>query len=64
MADTAQRFRSRANDCAELAQNARDPLDKRMLIEIADELHAEADKIDGERGTDQGCSSARSEPPL
>lgn len=46
----AQRFRDRARDCRTLAKSARDPADAALLGEIADELDAEADKIDGGDG--------------
>lgn len=51
----AQKFRSRARDCRTLAKTARNPADAAMLEEIAGELEAEADKIDGsERPAEPG----------
>ena len=46
--DDANRFRDRAIDCRNLAKSARDKMDAAMLEEIADELDAEARKIDAE----------------
>lgn len=48
----AQRFRDRARDCRTLAKSARDKADAALLQEIADELEAEADKMDRESGPD------------
>ncbi|HXS50804.1 MAG TPA: hypothetical protein VN713_11875 [Sphingomicrobium sp.] len=45
-----QKFRERARDCRTLAKSARNPQDAALLAEIADELDAEADKIDGREG--------------
>jgi len=42
----AEKFRDRARDCRALAKGARNPADAALLKEIADELEAEADKID------------------
>lgn len=49
MGDEASHFRRRAAQCRELAMCARDELSRRELCDIADELDAEADKIDAER---------------
>lgn len=43
-----KRFRDRATDCRALALGARNPEDAEMLGELADELDAEADKIEAE----------------
>lgn len=48
MSDEAKRFRQRAYDCRQLAKGARDPRDQRLLEDIADDLDAEADKMDAE----------------
>ena len=49
----AQRFRDRASDCRALAKGARNPADAALLEELADELDAEADKIE-RREREQG----------
>ena len=48
MSDTAKRFRDRARDCLNLAKGARHRVDRIMLEEIADDLSAEADKIEAQ----------------
>jgi hypothetical protein len=55
MGDDATRFRSRAIDCRALAKSARTEVDRAMLEEIAEELDAEARKIEREaKDADQG----------
>ena len=49
MPDDAKRFRDRAVECRNLAKAARDQHDREMLEEIAEELAAEARKIEAER---------------
>jgi hypothetical protein len=44
----AKKFRDRASDCRSLAQNARTEADRMMLRDIADELDAEAGRIEQE----------------
>jgi hypothetical protein len=44
----AKKFRDRASDCRSLAANARTEADRTMLGDIADELDAEADRIEKE----------------
>lgn len=44
------RLRERAFDCRQLAERALDPGDRQMLIDIAEELDAEADRIAAESG--------------
>ena len=44
----AKKFRDRAADCRSLAANARTEADRAMLGDIADELDAEAERIDKE----------------
>lgn len=44
----AKKFRDRASDCRSLAQNARAEADRMMLRDIADELDAEAGRIEQE----------------
>jgi hypothetical protein len=46
MSADAQKFRERARDCRTLARTARNSADAALLAEIADELDAEADKIE------------------
>jgi hypothetical protein len=46
----AQKFRDRARDCRTLAKAARNPEDAALLDEIADELDAEAEKIERREG--------------
>ena len=48
MSDDADRFRERAKTCRRLAGEARNPADRAELTQIADELDAEADKIERE----------------
>jgi hypothetical protein len=48
MSDDAKRFRDRAKDCRALSKNARNAEDRQMLEEIADELDAEARRIEAE----------------
>lgn len=48
MEEIADRFRSRAKQCRELALAARDDDSRRTLSQMADELEAEADKIEVE----------------
>jgi len=42
----SEHFRSRARQCRELARVARDELSRRQLSDIANELEAEADRMD------------------
>jgi len=48
--DDADRFRLRAAECRRLAADARDEASRRGLNSMADELEAEANKIDAEGG--------------
>jgi hypothetical protein len=48
VADDSASFRKRAGECRELARRARDEAARRELTEIANELEAEARKIDAE----------------
>jgi hypothetical protein len=48
MGDDAERFRRRARECRELAERAHGGEWRDRLIEIADELEAEADKADAD----------------
>lgn len=48
MSDQATRFRDHAQDCRALAKYAANEVDAAMLEEMADELDAEAAKIDTE----------------
>ena len=50
MAEEAERFRRRAADCRQIALDVRDRRDADLLRDIADELDAEADKIDRREG--------------
>ena len=47
----AERFRERARDCRALSKGARNPADAALLEEIADELEAEAEKIEKRDGS-------------
>ena len=47
----AQKFRDRARDCRALAKGARNAADAALLEELAEELDAEADKIDQRDGS-------------
>ena len=44
----AQRFRERASECRALAKSARSKDDAALLEEIADEMDAEAKKLEAE----------------
>ena len=48
MSEESERFRIRAKECRELADKARDPVARRTLVEIADDLEVEADMIEAE----------------
>lgn len=48
MAEEAERFRSRARQCRELAKGARQKVDSETLSNMADDLDAEAARIDAE----------------
>ena len=48
MGGYALRFRRRAADCRLLIQSARHERDKQLLGEMADDLDAEADRLDEE----------------
>ena len=50
MSVDAQKFRDRARDCRTLSKTARNPADAALLAEIADELDAEAEKIELREG--------------
>ena len=51
MSDQAQRFRERAIDCRALSKCAANHVDAAMLEEVADELDAEAAKLDAEEAS-------------
>jgi len=53
MSEEALRFRKRAADCRALAKNARDARDRDLLNDIADDLDAEADKIEAAQAQDK-----------
>jgi hypothetical protein len=53
MGEAADRFRSRAKQCRELAAVARDDYSRRRLSQIADELEEEADLIDAEEAAER-----------
>ena len=44
----AQHFRERASDCRALAKSARNEDDAALLEEIADEMDAEAERVEAE----------------
>ena len=48
MGEDASRFRGRANQCRELSSAAFDMDARRTLNEMADDLEAEADRLDAE----------------
>lgn len=48
MTEEADSFRSRAKQCRTLAASARHAADRQTLNSMADDLSAEADKIDAE----------------
>lgn len=54
----AKKFRDRAADCRSLAANARTEADRAMLGDIADELDAEAERIDKKRLPSMGRPTA------
>jgi hypothetical protein len=49
MASDAERFRRRARECRQLAAESANPQSRDKLIEIADDLDAESDKIEQEQ---------------
>ena len=49
MGDDAKRFRTRAQDCRNLAKGARHQCDREMLEDIAADLEEEADRIDAKK---------------
>ena len=53
MSEEALRFRKRAADCRALAKSARDARDRDLLNDIADDLDAEADKIEAAEAQDK-----------
>jgi hypothetical protein len=56
MADDAERFRRRARECRQLAAEAPNAQWRDKLVEIADELDAESDRI-------EQAARARKVPP-
>jgi hypothetical protein len=57
MSNDAARFRKHAFECRRLANDTLDGESRQMLIEIAEDLEAEADKIDWEEHGDQSDKS-------
>lgn len=54
MGEESTRFRSRARQCRELAASASNSMDRDTLIAMAEDLEAEADRLDaGEK--DEGA---------
>lgn len=51
MGEEADHFRSRAEQCRELAKTARDIKDRETLSQMAEDLDAEAARIDAENAT-------------
>lgn len=49
VSEESDRFRSRAKQCRSLAKNARDSESRQTLSDMADDLDAEAVKIDEEQ---------------
>jgi hypothetical protein len=56
MAEDAERFRSRARHCRELAETARDEAARGQLVELAHDLEDEADKIEAEEAAIRNAS--------
>jgi hypothetical protein len=52
MSDVSIRFRHRAAECRTLAVAAKDDFQRNLLLEMADELEAEAARIEAEEGPD------------
>lgn len=52
----AAHFRSRARQCRELARTARDEVSHRELNDIADELDAEAERMEAEESGSAGAT--------
>ena len=50
VSDESAHFRSRAKQCRDLANGARDEASRRELNDIADDLDAEADRLDADEG--------------
>lgn len=53
MSDEAVRFRARAEEYRNLAARARSAVDRGELLKIAQDLEAEADKIDAEQAIER-----------
>jgi hypothetical protein len=52
VSDDAARFRKHAFECRRLAEETREGPNRQMLLDIAEDLEAEAEKIDGEDGSE------------
>lgn len=50
MGEESARFRRRAEQCRELAARAHNPQDCHTLIAMAEDLEAEAGRLEGEEG--------------
>lgn len=48
MGDDAARFRQRARDCRQIAEEAKSPIWRESLLSIAQDLEDEADRLDAE----------------
>jgi hypothetical protein len=60
MGEESDRFRSRAKQCRELAKDARDNQSRRTLNDMAEDLDAEAGKIEEEEAEAKSKTSTRS----
>jgi len=47
MSDDVARFRKHAFECRRLAAETKDPGDRQMLVEIAEDLEAEVERLGG-----------------
>lgn len=52
MSDDVKRFRDHATNCRALSKSARNDVDRTMLEELADDMDAEANRIDAEERGD------------
>ena len=61
MADDAARFRARAQDCRARAELA-DFVSRQFLLQVADDLEAEADGMDAEEARPSSAQARRPSP--
>jgi hypothetical protein len=62
MLEKAERLRARARQCRSVAELARDRASRRLLLQIADELEADAATIEAETADPQLKKSGPADP--